>query len=257
MSIVVADSLHSAAATFLEESWAQLEQLRVLPRPRHRPFLSFGTDYFGPDLSSDAMADLEDALVEAFPQRLAHSMKTDGSGISVDRAREVASTYIFSMLERACAYEARMPRSEAFSRAIEDLLAFVGSDTNQIATHRIVSHLKLSDPISVRDESVEIRPLGDPGRLDIRGQTGLPGLERGEQILFSQHPHVIISATGEYRPALEWAEQLEEPARRLDRAVMAIRLFRRTSARNIREWSGFVEAGAFTRPLSRSWPYDP
>ncbi len=218
--------------------------------------MSVGTDYFGPDLETSERFELERALETAFHERLRNGSETGRELDWSDRSFEFTGGYVFQLLERAAAYSTDSSVEESWDRAIDELLGFVSTTPNTTSCHRIVSHLEIDAPVALGDGEVELRRLEDLGWIDLHAVTGLPGLETESVFLFQRVPHAVLTARGAYHPSPEWSDQLRAPSGSIDRVLLGLRLFRRTSARNIAEWSGFSEPGSFTRPLSSSWPYD-
>ncbi len=168
--------VRATALEFLRVAFTVLEEQHVLPRPEHLPWMSVGTDYFGPDLETSERSELERALASAFPERLRNGSESGRELDWSDRSFEFTGGYVFELLERAAAYSTASSVDEAWDRAIEDLLGFAGTTPNAVSCHRIVSHLEIDTPVTLGGE-VELRRLEDPGWIDLHAVTGLPGLE--------------------------------------------------------------------------------
>ncbi len=250
------DALTVAGLHFLRSAFDQLREQHILPRPKHLPWIKVGTDYFGPEFETPERTALQHALVEAFPKRLADGSATGTYPKNKDSAPEFNTRYTFPLLESAVAHSTMMPDEEAQNRAINELISFLATEPNEVSCHRIVSHLKVDSPLTLGGENVKVTQLDDDGWIDVHALTKLPGLETEQLFLFQTVPHVVLSAQGSITPSFRAYDQIQEPSQLVGRAVLGLRIFRRTSARNIVEWSGFTEPGGFTRPIRAEWQYD-
>ena len=140
--------------------------------------------------------------------------------------------------------------------AVDDLLEFLRSASHDVVAQRIVSHVGVTETAVLGGTGVELTPLEGRGWLLAENVFDVAAVEGAELFLHSEHPHVLLTARATYRPGDSWSERFGEASVKLDHAVTLLRLFRRTSARNVVEYQGFVQRAAFARPLKGAWPGD-
>lgn len=241
--------VRTLAREFLQDAWDVLEPMHIVPRPHHQPHMSVGEDWFGPDIEHLASRTrLETALADAFPNRFSEDLPMG--------KREYPISCSYRMFEWAVANETQTPRTDAFEQAIDDTLLFLSTTPNVMIVERIVSHVDLVEEAELGSTSVRVSRIDPDGWIAPSSVLETAGLQGAELFLYSKHPHAILASRVDYRAGGRWDELLDSARDRVDTALTLLRLFRRTSARNVAEYAGFIDRGAFVQPYARHWPGD-
>jgi len=244
------EETRAVALSYLDASWAVLEEQHVLPRPFHQPQMKVGKDWYGPDIQDlPELAVLEAALTATFPDRL--------SGILGQNHWEFGSAYAYRMLERSAVYATSIPRTEAQMQAVDEALAFLAQPTNEYVTQRIVSHLEVNDVVHLESMGIEISPLpADLGWIDLEDALEVADLQNRNAFIYSEHRHSVVTVRTDHQPQKNWADTHRDLSGQLDEALTILRLFRRTSMRSVIQVSGFRLAGSFLAPEIDRWSND-
>ena len=243
------ERLRTLAIEFLAAAWERLVADHIAPRPKHQPRMKLTSDWFWGGGSGWPLAgEMEQTLEASFPRRF---RETDGS-----LAREFASVHLPLLVEDMVALQTEMPFDAACAQAVNDLIQFLDSESHVVMAQRIVSHVGVAETAVLGGTGVEVTPLDVRGWIYAGDVFDVAAVETDQLFLHSEHPHVLLTSTATYRPGDRWDDRFDEASTNLDHAVALLRLFRRTSARNVVEYRGFVQRGALARPLQAAWRND-
>lgn len=191
------DKFRVAARSFVGAAFHALADRKVLPTSIYRPFLRVGHDYEGTDLMGlPEFTELEAAFCHLYPERFV--LRTTPRGRP---GHEFANGHVFRFLEAAIArcaaslmdFEAD---GEPVSETIEDLLAYLEADTEQLYCCRAVSHLTTvtGEPVSIG--AITVVPESGPGDLLDRTRALIPrAFDESPPHFFFDPPHSLIFAT--------------------------------------------------------------
>jgi len=240
--------LRAIARAFVDAAFVALREEHVVPTPIFHPYVAVGRDYFGDTIMSlSEYSDLERQLDEAYPDRFAEPLQR--------RHAEFASSYIFSFLEACiarCAREENFDASApAVDESIDELLAVLGTTTNEIVCCRHVSHLTTTtgDEVQINDVTVvpetEQRELVERIQHEVRGAAST--WNRDDPRPFTPpHSLLIVREISDDPEPYAVAERL---ARRLDRFLLVTRLLTAGTVQSNYEISGATTLVARMNPL--------
>lgn len=243
----VVNEIRRAADNFRAYWWPVLEGMNIVPRPAHQPFMSVGTDWYGPDINTHAThSALESTIERAFPARF------ENEGL---RNQEFASSYSHHLVELTAAYETSSTSlSEASNRAVQDIVDFLREPRPIVRTCRFVANLRVDEPVVLDSLGCEIHPVSRWGWVDAGDLTGLPGLRQPKLWLGLPTDHCVISCDSEHVPGESFMENMSVSHDRITKVVRQLRLLKRGAIRETEEYFGFLQPGSSVAPLQFSWP---
>jgi hypothetical protein len=241
------NDLRELARSFIADAFEALRADHVIPTPVFHPYVAVGRDYFGDTIRAvPAYHELEGKLDETYPERFAEPLKR--------RHAEFASSYIFSFLEACIARCGRAgifaADSAAVEESIDELLAVLGTKTNEIVCCRHVSHLTTRREVQIGDVVV-VPEADDSVRLVGRICAEIPGAptswNRDDPRPYDPpHSLVITRETSDDPEPYEVGSRL---SRRLERFLFLARLLTAGTVQSAYEISGATTLVARMNPL--------
>jgi hypothetical protein len=151
----IAQQIDRAARDFIDAAWTTLLRERVVPPPNFRPWLAVGRDFYGPELMTSELDELEKAIQASHP-RFSEDVPL--------HERDFANAYSFPFLSTCIA---RITRSRdefsvthpAITASIDDLKRALEDEAPEVATCRIVSHMTTLDGSPLEVAGLTIVPI--------------------------------------------------------------------------------------------------
>lgn len=245
-------AIRDTARRFVDGAFAALREEHVIPTPIYHPYVAVGRDYFGDTIHSvPDYRELERLLDEAYPERFADPPSR--------RHAEFASSYIFSFLEACIARCGRRrnfdPDSPAVQESIDELLAVLGTTTNEIVCCRHVAHLTTTTGEEVQIGDVTVVPESELRDLIRRVAEEVAGAARvwnrdDPRPFAPPHSLVIVRESSDDPEPYEVAERL---SRRVERFLLLARLLTAGTVQTTYEISGATTLIARMHPLMRNY----
>jgi hypothetical protein len=241
------NELGELARSFIAGAFEALREEHVIPTPVFHPYIAVGRDYFGDTIRAvPAYRDLEGKLDETYPERFGEPLKR--------RHAEFASSYIFSFLEACIARCGRARTFAADSAAVQDsideLLAVLGTTTNEIVCCRHVSHVTTTSGDAQIADVVVVPEADEWVRLLRRICAEIPGAatswNRDDPRPYDP-PHALL-ITREMSEDPEPYEVANRLSRRLERFLFLIRLLTGGTVQSAYEISGATTLVAPMKP---------
>lgn len=247
--------LRAACRAFIAAAFEALREEHVVPTPIYHPYVAVGRDYFGDTIRSlPEYHELEQQLDAAYPERFAGPVPRPHA--------EFATSYIFSILEAGiarCAREEWTGKFDADSppvdETIDELLAVLGTTTNEVVCCRHVSHLTTTggDEVRINDVTVvpetEMRELVDRIQREVRGAARV--WNRDDPRPYAPpHSLLIVREISDDPEPYTVAERL---SRRLERFLLLARLLTAGTVQSVYEIAGATTLVARMNPVMNTF----
>jgi hypothetical protein len=245
--------LRTACRAFVAAAFGSLEREHVIPTPVYHPYVAVGRDYPGHIIMGLAEYQaLEAKLGAAYTERL--------GGRFARSSAELASTYMFSLLEACVARCAREGSYAALGAAVEtsisELLEVLEKSAYEVVCCRHVSHLTTASGQEIQVGDVTVVPetdgiIGLTGRIQQEINGAARAWNREDQTVFDPpHSLLIIRETAQEAPPFQVGGRLSG---KLERFLFIARLLTAGTAQSTYEVSGTTTLVSRMSPRMRTF----